>query len=97
MDNNFIPNKVHEVALEILKNELFKLGGKLFSVAAIEHFTKIKANEGDKEAEEALKVANFVNSLFSNFNYSLDSRSKRDFDSLVSTIVFLNEQQKKHS
>jgi len=31
----------HKIAIDILKNELFRLGGKLFSKAAIEHFTKI--------------------------------------------------------
>jgi hypothetical protein len=85
---------MHKIAIEILRDELFKVGGKLFAKAAVRLGAEARIENGDDQAKKDLDVADFAQSLFAGMEYGMHDEKK--FRSLLQTIAFLseNKQQK---
>lgn len=82
-------NGKHTYAIEILRQEVNRLGGELFAQAVLEMALKARAENGDKEAEEQLSVLEFTTELFNNV-----SQDKQEvFDQLVVSMVTLKRLQ----
>jgi len=76
---------VHKILLE----ELYKIGGELFSYAAIKKSTELKADNGDEESKKILQMNDFLEQMFN--NKEPNSEKEKLFNEILTAIQILQK------